>query len=767
MNDENLNNITENSVIIDSPSKIFSLEADAYSQLGNSSSPDYVLLSLKKWKLISLITLLGLGISYLFASTLPEVYESSTLVKLGSYSPPGEGPIGKHIRAETQKRDYLLSQAALIKSSGIAMEVLENNNLIYDDFKSKVESLDDEKKMVSPIIKSYLSSISYEMVSGTSLIKITGTSKDPYLAESIANDHSQAFINSIQTNLSKLAKTNLSYLKQRAKEVEKSYFDAEGKALKYAKDNALAGSDIKQIRRTLVERYDTLFNKLSEATLSRARSEAKYKELRNTYSNNVSFDPVISEEFNRLSKIDAEMKVLKNSGRKGFSEYLDVLKAERTTLYSAIRNFNKRKSESSRIEYKAANKAENLLRTEIKNTTREERELYSKMIEFNSLKEKADNLKQRLKDVDNRLEDAVLNSKSNQHIVQLVDKAIFPTNPNSNKKTLLMALGTIASLVFSIFLTIALDSVDQTIGSIEDMQKNLNVPVLGMVPRFGDGFSYGYGYGEEPSDIRKTLSSFSDSFTNIVTLNNESEQERDFSDPDATKSHLRDALNYQQEIKVKESVIAFSKQWSRLSEAFREIFVTIQSVRKDKTTSILISSGDKSDGKSTVAANLAVTYANSGKKTIIIDADFRLPSMNNFFDYSENLVGLSDCLLGHIGTYDMVYVTEVPNLSIAPVGTFVGAYSQLGTGAKLKEVIELLSDQYDMIIIDGPPILHVADSLAMARIVDGVALVVRNGKTLKETAKWTVGRLEQVGGNVLGMIYNDVPRLHNFSRYSY
>ena len=779
-------------IFLDS-SRIFSSDTANFISSDNSS-PDYALLAIKRWKLVFVVTLLGFCASYLALSRIPKKYESSAMVKLGSYTPPAEGPVGRQIQAETEKHDYLVSQVAMIKSYTIADGVLKSNPAISQFLKQKSKTYTE-----TDLLENYQKMIEYEMVAGTSLIKITSKAGDPFLAEKIANAHAKQFITLIQSSLSKLAKTNLFYLKKRANEVEEQYTNQENAALAYAKTNSLAGSDVEQVRKTLVQKYQSLYGRLNQVILQRARSESEYRELRNAPSQTIRFNPEVSKEFTRLSTLESQIKSFKRFGTQD-SDVFNQIKDERNSLVSALKDFNSRKAEASGIELKAANETESIIRKELKRTITEERELYGKMVDFSALKEKAESLKIVLRQVQARLDDAQLNAKNNQHIITLVDRALVPSGPSSPNRGLFLGFGLMGSLILGIFLTIAIDSVDQTIGSVSDVEKCTSMSMLGMIPSFHDSSRYGYGYGDEPGEIRKTFNSLSGSLTNILAAGDirsaiskissaknktvgqlDKPQDLAFkplvagekessSNHDQTDFITRDAemtASYGTDIPVSDRVLTYTRQWSRLSEAFNEVFITLQSLLGEKAASILVTSADKGDGKSTVAANLAVSFANAGKRTILIDSDFRLPTLNNYFDFSENLVGLSDYLLGHIGAFDSVYKTQAANLSIIPVGTYIGAYSQLGSGKKFKELIELLSDQYDVILIDGPPILHVADGLAISRVVDGVALVVRNGKTRRETAKWVVGRLAQVGGKVLGIVYNDVPNAHSFSRYSY
>jgi capsular exopolysaccharide synthesis family protein len=648
------------------------------------------------------------------------------------------------------------------------------------------------------------------------------------LAESIANAHANEFITLIQNNLARLATVNLEFLRERLVTAETAYTDAERAALKYAKDNDLAGSNVKAIQNALAQRYNHLFGRLHELILNRAKSEARFREYRSSSSNAVVFDPEVGTEFSRLSELDAKLKVAKEAGIDNLY-FFEQLKSERSTLLSALKEFGKRRMKSSEMEFKAAKEAESLLRNELEKTQDEERRLYSKMVDFSAFRDSADAARENFKQVRKRFEDAQLNAQNEQNIVLLIDKARTPQSPTSPNVNLIIGLGVICSFLGSIFLTIAVDSVDQTIGSVLDLTKTLNTPVLGMIPRFSDSSLYGYGYEYEGYGVDVSrVSKFTGSFKSVTgvfktstdrpspkkkvrqkgqpmvetapVLSPEATEAVDEVDSlikelsedtnSGTKLHGRleevtenfvrpdsEGLSDSQVVdcntlpghgfEIYEHVVAHGKQWTRVSEAFREVFVAIESYSKQAMNSILIASGDKGDGKSTIAANLAVVYAQSGRRTVLIDADIRLPSVQESIGIPEGAIGLTDFLAQDVGAMEIVYPTENESLFVIPAGTLAGPSPQLGTGKKLKELLELLSDDFDTIIIDGPPVLHVADGLTISRMVDGVALVVRNGKTLKETAKWVTNRLQYLEANVLGVIYNDVPKMHNFSRYSY
>jgi capsular exopolysaccharide synthesis family protein len=212
---------------------------------------------------------------------------------------------------------------------------------------------------------------------------------------------------------------------------------------------------------------------------------------------------------------------------------------------------------------------------------------------------------------------------------------------------------------------------------------------------------------------------------------------------------------------------AFHRPRSGEAEAFRGLRTALYfSTRGEGHKVIQITSPDSSDGKTTLAANLAVSIAQSGAKTLLIDADFRKPQQHKIFGLPSS-VGLSGALGGTAEVTDAIQQSAVPGLCVLPCGAVPPNPAELLTAPRFKELLDLLRDRYDFVLIDTPPILAVTDPCVVAPRVDGVLLVIRPSKHGRPHAERTREILGTLGATVLGVVVNGVDSTGHPTRYGY
>jgi capsular exopolysaccharide synthesis family protein len=295
--------------------------------------------------------------------------------------------------------------------------------------------------------------------------------------------------------------------------------------------------------------------------------------------------------------------------------------------------------------------------------------------------------------------------KSSPNVVQ-VEVAAAPELPIRPKPYLNAVLGGIAGLILSLSAILINENLDDTLKTPEDIEKALNVPVIGYVPEI---------------DILKN---------------------REF------------------------YLVAAEEPRSPISESFRSLRTNLEFAGIDKPLqTVLISSAGPSEGKSCIAANLAVTIAQTGKKVCLIDADLRKPSLHKYLTVS-NRIGFSDIFLNHRTLQAICKPWKDTNLSYITSGNLPPNPAELLGSEKMKIILKQLSELYEFIIIDSPPFL-VADSSVISSQVDGVIVIIHPGHTHEGAARLMMAQLNRVNARVLGVVMNRIHRNHSSYYGSY
>ncbi len=194
-----------------------------------------------------------------------------------------------------------------------------------------------------------------------------------------------------------------------------------------------------------------------------------------------------------------------------------------------------------------------------------------------------------------------------------------------------------------------------------------------------------------------------------------------------------------------------------VTEAFRNLKASLSvSVPKKKGgIAIMSTSSYPEEGKTMVTVNLALMFAESDAKVILVDADIRKGRVAKFFNH-KNVPGLSDCLSGQKTLEEVTFQSNInPNLSYIPCGTHSPRPYELLESNEMKEFVETLREKYDYIIIDTPPILLISDALALAPITDGTVLVCRHQVSFVSDIARSLNTLQFAKANVLGVVVND------------
>ena len=215
---------------------------------------------------------------------------------------------------------------------------------------------------------------------------------------------------------------------------------------------------------------------------------------------------------------------------------------------------------------------------------------------------------------------------------------------------------------------------------------------------------------------------------------------------------------------MKKELIAHKDPKSPVSEIFRTLRTNIQFMNSNKKLkTLLVTSTYPGEGKSWVASNLAVAFAQAGKRVILIDADMRKGRIYNIFGVlprpglSNYLSGVSENGYNRENLGEFLRETEVPNLYVMPAGNIPPNPSELLITPQMVNLLEQLKQECDLIIIDGTPSKLVTDAVILSRIVDSTIVVTAHNQTKRDDLQKIIRDIKNVGGNIAGVVYNKIP----------
>ncbi len=206
---------------------------------------------------------------------------------------------------------------------------------------------------------------------------------------------------------------------------------------------------------------------------------------------------------------------------------------------------------------------------------------------------------------------------------------------------------------------------------------------------------------------------------------------------------------------------------SPITEAYRTVRTNIQFASiVDNVQAIIMTSAVPSEGKTSTACNVAVVSAQAGKRVLLIDADMRKPQIHQRFQIS-NLQGLSSLIIKEDSVENTIVKSETPGLFLLPCGPIPPNPSEMLASNSFMELIKQFREEYDLIIVDTPPVLSVTDALVATRAVDGTVYVIDASHTNRALAKKAVTALNQVGAKILGVVLNRMKMPSGSSYYYY
>ena len=221
------------------------------------------------------------------------------------------------------------------------------------------------------------------------------------------------------------------------------------------------------------------------------------------------------------------------------------------------------------------------------------------------------------------------------------------------------------------------------------------------------------------------------------------------------------------EERMKSNLVTLTHSKSVAAEAYRTLRTNIQFSSYDQEVRVItVTSSRPAEGKSTVACNMAITFAENGKKVLLVDTDLRRPTVHKKFKLPNSL-GIVNVIMNMELLHEVVHHDVTEGLDIITSGVIPPNPSELLGSRKFQRFIDEMRDQYDTIILDSPPLLAVTDAQVLTTLSDGTVVVAQHGVTKKDEISQAKDLLEKVKGNILGVVLSQIPPEDNGYYYYY
>lgn len=617
---------------------------------------------------------------------------------------------------ETGAQEFYQTQYAALKSRALAERIVANLNLAYDErflnqydpralqsalSKPRTAQIPgDRKERTEKAVKLLMDGLRVEPVPRSRLVKVSYESPSPQVAERIANAVAP---NYISANLERrygasayarqFLETRLSQIRERLEESERALvaYAAANQIITVTQGGSAPGTVAPPPQSLAESDLAAKAAARAQAEVNLAAAQARWVQASNTPA--TSLPEVLSDTTYRAA--EENLAKLKSAYQENLAKY-------QPTHRDMVRQQEIIQAEERRVA-SIAERIKNSIREQYNVALRNQQQLASsvgagkgavldtreKSIEYNILQREVDTNRILYDGLLQRYKEIGVAGGVGANNISVLDRAQVPTAPIRPEPMKNLLRFALLGLLIGVGVAVLLEQFDVSLKVPEEVEDRLRLPLLGTIPRVEGG--------EAP----------------VRTL----------ADPR-----------------------------SALSEGYHSVRTALQfSTEEGAPSSLLVTSPRAAEGKTTSAVAIATSFARLGKRVLIIDADLRAPSLHKIFA-RENGVGLSNYLTSGADLWAGLQPTDQKNLSFLGSGPLPPNPAELFSGERMWSLLKEAADSFDMVVIDGPPIMGLADAPSLANYVEGTVLVVEAGGTNRETAKAAIRRLKLGRARLLGVL---------------
>ncbi len=586
-----------------------------------------------------------------------------------------------------------------------------------------------ESMRLRPFVGILQNGLRVEPIRDTRGIKISFTHTNPIIAAVVANGVAQSFIErNFQTKTQRFFKTS-SWLDRSTRELKARVERAEQALVDYTRRNnifSLEGNE------TLTSgKLAGLHAQVMRAEVDRILKQSLYEEVKQgrvAQLPEAFADPKIvalQKEYDDLSLRAVQLDLTYGPENPKVIEINKQLAA----ISERINASTKALENKLKADYERALRDEQSLKLALSQAKGEAVQQNQAAIQYNILKKEVDTANALYTEFLQKTNQARVEQAQQTNNIRLIEPAGIPVDPVGPRRLTTVALGLLLSLMAGIGLAFFLEYLDNTIKNVDDVHRYTQLPTLAVIPSISE-------LKTRHLAAKKSVGRLEAATERLARLNGMLVQGR-----------------------------------AEAAEAYRLLRTSLLlSSAGGPPRTILVTSGQPADGKTTTTINMAISLGQLGASVLIIDCDLRRPATHKVFGVDQTL-GLSSYLSGDVELEELICELPVPNLSLLPSGPLPPNPAELVSSERMKNLLKVLSSRYDYVLVDAPPVINVADSIILSTLVDGVILVVHGGKSTREAVRHARNELTAVGAKLIGVVLNNVDMkrdgYYNYYAYRY
>jgi capsular exopolysaccharide synthesis family protein len=661
---------------------------------------------------------------------LTPIYESTALVDIDRQMPTGV--LGQEAlqNATNDADQFIATQVKLIESDSVLRPVVDKFQLRQVEKDALEEAVDSSStSLEAPVVLRHLK---VTRPANTYILQISYRSPNRQLASDVANAIANSYLAHTYRIRYKAAASQGDFMERQLEELKAKMESSSSALAQFERELNVINPEEKTsiVSARLLE----LNSEYTKAQADRVSKEAAYESVRGGTLESAQVSTqgeALKKVTETLSEASGNFAEVKLHYGVNHPEYKKA-EARVEDLESQIEKLQESIGRRVEIEYQESVNREGMLEAAVKDIKAEFDRLNAHSFEYQTLKREAEGDKKLYEELVRKIKEAGINAAFQSSSIRVADAARPGLKPVFPRTWLNVLIAFLLATFFGMGAAVLSDVMDDTIRDPDQVVRLMHTEVIGSLPAV--------------RDWRRKLNPLAAApMPKLAYLDGHTSGARDAGRGELIRSGSSGADSADHALSTYEEAIRTLRNSILLTDFDRRL------------RSVLLTSASPSEGKSTVAAHLAAIHAKQHKRTLLIDGDLRRPSVHRLYQ-TPNSVGLSNVLMEQISWRDAVIrISDASQLDILPAGPSTRRASDL-IGMGLAGLIEEATREYDLVVLDAPPLLGFAEPLQMATAVDGVIVVARAGATSRRALNSVVTTLTRLRANMVGVVLNEVHR---------